>query len=327
MKRVFFLPVCLWLLLSGGESRAATERPPVARIGGRDYVSLADWARRRQFDLRWVGKEDELLLTNRSASLGFKLNSQRAEINGVSAFLSFPLLPRNGEPFIAAKDADQLLAPILNPPRNKRGARIKTIALCPGHGGKDVGFIAKGDLEKQYTLLLSREVERQLKAGGFKVIQLRADDRFVGLEERAAVANRRRADLYVSLHYNSAGPQSPEVGGCEVYSLTLPGTASTNGGSPRNGTTEPGDRNSEKSVLLAYQIQKSMVASLGLQDRGIRRARFVVLRLATMPAVLIETAFMSNPGEMRQIRDAGFRRRTARAIVDGLVAYKRLVES
>jgi N-acetylmuramoyl-L-alanine amidase len=79
-------------------------------------------------------------------------------------------------------------------------------------------------------------------------------------------------------------------------------------------------------MLLAYQLQKRIARNLGMEDRGVRRARFAVLRPAVMPAVLIEGGFMSHPTEARKIYDAAHRRQMAQAIVDGIIAYRNLVE-
>jgi N-acetylmuramoyl-L-alanine amidase len=88
----------------------------------------------------------------------------------------------------------------------------------------------------------------------------------------------------------------------------------------------PGNRANDKNVYLAYQLQKSVTKTLGTEDRGLHRARFAVLRDATMPAVLIEAGFMSNPAEGRKIFDAGYRTQIAKAIVDGVSAYRRGTE-
>ena len=79
-------------------------------------------------------------------------------------------------------------------------------------------------------------------------------------------------------------------------------------------------------MLLAYQLEKSLVRNLGCEDRGVKRARFEVLRAAEMPAVLIEGGFMSHSAEAKKIYDAGYRRQMAQAIVEGILAYRRLVE-
>ncbi len=326
MDRVLLLAIFFCFRFGGVPVHGASGSVRPTQVLGRAYLALREWADRSPLDLKWIKKDDEIRLTNRVTSLEFRLNSQRAEINGVSVFLSFPIIVQKGEPLIASQDVDRLLTPILHPLRNKAGRRVRTIALCPGHGGKDPGFQVGAEQEKKYTLLLAQEVRRRLAAAGFKVVMLRDSDRTVSHEARALAAKRRQADVYVSLHYNSAGPQGGDVRGVEVYCLTLPGSPSTNGGVARARRTEPGDRNNDKSVLLAYQLQKSLVRNLRTPDRGLRRARFVVLRLAEMPAVLIEAAFMSNPEEMKRIKDTTERGRTAQAIVDGLLAYKRQIE-
>ena len=87
-----------------------------------------------------------------------------------------------------------------------------------------------------------------------------------------------------------------------------------------------GNRLDAKNILLAYQVQKAMVRSLPVEDRGVKRARFAVLRNARVPAILIEAGFMSHPQESKRIFDPQYRRRLARAIADGILAYKRAIE-
>src|SRR5262249_23240798 len=87
-----------------------------------------------------------------------------------------------------------------------------------------------------------------------------------------------------------------------------------------------GNRQDAKNMLLAYELQKHLVRTLGVEDRGVRRARFAVLRTAEMPAVLIEGGFMTHPTEAKKIYDVGSRRQMAQAIVEGIIAYRNLVE-
>ena len=112
----------------------------------------------------------------------------------------------------------------------------------------------------------------------------------------------------------------------ETYCLTPAGAFSSNAGGEGSTGWVTGNRNSEKNLLLAYQLQKSLVQTLSPEDRGVKRARFEVLRLATVPAVLIEGGFMSHPAEGRKILDPAYRKKMARAIVDGILAYKRAVK-
>ena len=109
--------------------------------------------------------------------------------------------------------------------------------------------------------------------------------------------------------------------------MTPVGAASTNArGEGAGSGSYPGNRNNSKNLLLAYQIQKSLVKNLDSEDRGVRRARFEVLREATMPAALIEAGFLSHPAEGKKIFTEEYRRQMARAITEGIQSYKRVVE-
>lgn len=296
-----------------------------SRISGQDYVSLEDWAEVNQFRSVFLKKEEELELTNRWAKLSFRLNSQRAEINGVNVFLSYPIAVYQGIPWVSQTDLDRTLRPILFPPKSQPRQTIRTIAISAGHGGKDCGYQVGPHQEKRYTLLLARELQELAVRAGLRAVLIRNSDRFLELEDRPRLARREKADVFVELHYNCAGPGNTESKGVEVYCLTPAGANSTNGGCDQYPSLQ-GNRHDAQNMMLAYQIHSSLVGGLGMNDRGLRRARFVVLRQAEMPAVLIEAGFMSQPEEMRRIEDPARRRQTARAILDGLLAYKRQVE-
>jgi N-acetylmuramoyl-L-alanine amidase len=205
------------------------------------------------------------------------------------------------------------------------GATIKTICLDAGHGGKDPGNMEGTTKEKNLTLLLSREVETLLEKAGYKVVTTRSRDEFIDRDQRPIVANRRKADLFISLHFNSAPATS--ASGIEVFCLTPAGAPSSHG-SPEgyNGNQLPGNKNDEQNVLLAHCVQKATVKQTKTIDRGIVRARYDVLRTTAMPAILVEGGFMTNPAEGRRIREADYRRSLAEGIVDGIKAYARLVE-
>ena len=166
----------------------------------------------------------------------------------------------------------------------------------------------------------------QLQKAGFKVCLTRSTDALIKLPDRPAVARSRKADLFMSLHFNSTDGGRDEAKGAEVYALTPAGASSTNARGEGNGGWTTGNKFNANNLLLACQIQKSLVRNLDVEDRGVRRARFAVLRDAAMPAVLIEAGFMSHPAEGKKIFDARYRREMARAIVDGVMSYKRIVE-
>lgn len=316
----------LAMLLVASELRpvqAAQKRPPVQRVSGPAYVRLTDWARAHDFEVRWLKKDETLQLTRQSSRLLFTVDSTDADINGVGVRLLFPVATRDAVPCVSQLDAQATLAPILSPPRARRGASVTRICLDPGHGGIDPGNRVGSHQEKAYTLLLAQELAAQLTRAGYKVTLTRNSDKFIELPNRAEIAKRRSADLFISLHFNSAPNSASTVRGAEVYCMTPVGAFSTNArgeGDTRN--WYPGNRSNDKNVFLAYQLQKTLTKGLGTEDRGLHRARFAVLRDVTMPAVLIEAGFMSNPSEGRKIFDAGYRRQIAKAIVDGIGAYR-----
>jgi len=286
-------------------------------IGGREYVRLSDWARSNGFRASWISKQ-EFRLSNSVARLGFTANSQRMTVNGVSVYLSAPVAQQGTAACIALVDVQTALQPLLWPRRT--GPRGNLICLDPGHGGKDTGNREGSRFEKDYTLALARELSSQLRQAGYKVFLTRSRDTFVDLDERIDSAARGGANLFVSLHFNAA---SSEVCGSEVYCLTPARTASTNARGEGAGTgTLAGNLQNEGNVQLAYQIQRALTGQLGLADRGVRRARWAVLRKAQIPAVLVEGGFMSNPAEMKKISSAAWRRQLAQALLEGIKNYQ-----
>jgi N-acetylmuramoyl-L-alanine amidase len=232
---------------------------------------------------------------------------------------------RNGLAYVSPVDLTTTLEPLLFPVRQARKA--VTICLDPGHGGKDPGRFSGKEQEKKYTLLLAREVGEQLTRAGFKISYTRSNDSWVDLETRSELAQKRGADLFVSLHFNSFDGPSPEsVKGVEVFCMAPAHTSSTNARGEGSGSgSYGGNRFDSKNVLLAYQLQKSLVTNLGIEDRGVKRARYAVLRTADMPAILIESGFLSNRAEAKRIYDPKYRQQLAQAIVHGIQDYNRAV--
>ena len=317
MNRIFLPLVFLCLAFCAGASRAAT-------INGQDYVPLADWAGANGFKTFWPAR-NEIVLTNKFSRLVFGVDSAQAEINGVNVRLSFPAAKDKGGALIAQFDLDTAVRPLLWPSRYVEPKKIKTICLDPGHGGKDPGKQVGWHSEKVYTLLLAFELRDQLKKLGFNVILTRSTDTYVDLPERPAIANKRGADLFVSLHFNAAQYEKDTVSGPETYCITPIGAASSNAqGEGGDSGATVANRFGNKSLLLAYQMEKSLVQNLGANDRAVRRARLAVLRDAAMPAILIEGGYMTNPTEGKKIYDANYRKQMAAAIVKGILNYQKL---
>jgi N-acetylmuramoyl-L-alanine amidase len=296
-------------------------------ISGREYVRLNDWARANRLTVKWLSPQRIVELSNGTHRLVFTVDPRadrtKVRINGAEVSLAFPAYQKNGVAFVTQIDLTQTLKPILFPTRSAT-TRVKTICIDAGHGGKDPGFRVGAHSEKKYTLLLAQELRRMLQQAGFNVVMTRTTDTSVERETRPALARSKGADLFVSLHFN-AFPRSAAVKGVEVYCLTPAGAFSSNSGGEGDTRWVSGNRHNEKNIQLAYQIHRALIRELAAEDRGVKRARFEVLRLAAMPAVLIEGGFMSNPTEGKRIFDAQYRSRMARAITDGIIAYKKAV--
>jgi N-acetylmuramoyl-L-alanine amidase len=241
--------------------------------------------------------------------------------------MAFPAAYDKGEMLVSQLDLAKTIEPLVYLPSSRK--KITTIVLDPGHGGKDTGnrtgFGFFGHSEKTYTLLLAQELQQQLRAAGFNVLLTRNSDTFVELPARPDLANRRGADLFVSLHFNATQSGKDEVSGPETYCITPVGAASSNAqGEGANYGATPANRVEARSLLLAYQVQRALVRNLPVEDRSVRRARFAVLRDAEMPAILVESGYMTHPQEGKKIFTDAYRKQIAAAIVKGIVSYQKL---
>ncbi len=220
------------------------------------------------------------------------------------------------------------------------GLKVGTIVIDPGHGGHDWGCIGpNGLLEKDVTLSLAVELKSLLEANlGAKVILTRSDDSFVSLEERTAIANRERADLFISIHVNSS--RSRVTSGIETYYLDFAATeterevAARENATSLNGVYDLEDLvkkiaqadKSMESRELASVIQKNLYSGTrklfpSAKNRGVRKAPFVVLIGAKMPSVLVEVAFISNPKDERVLRSPASQKTLTAALYSGIEDY------
>jgi N-acetylmuramoyl-L-alanine amidase len=312
-----------WMLLLLAAGNATL---PAAVINGQDYVALTGWARDNA--LHVVSQtRGQIVLAGKNARLVFNADSADATVNGVNLRLSFPVANDHGRFLIAQFDLNSAVEPLLFPSRYVDYDRIRTICLDPGHGGRDTGnrvWHFYWHNEKTYTLLLAEELRDQLRRAGFRVILTRSRDVYVDLAERPAIANQAGADLFISLHFNAAPADAKSVQGIETYCITPVGAPSSNAqGEGSHHPPTPANRWERRSLLFAYEMQKALVQNLHAEDRGVRRARFAVLRDARMPAILIEGGYMTNPEEGRKIFDPAYRKQMAAAIVKGILAYAR----
>lgn len=239
--------------------------------------------------------------------------------------------------FQGSRDTGSTGGPAATPPAAAPVQAGTIIVIDPGHGGIEDGAIGpRGLIEKNVALDLARRLRTQLsQRRDTTVILTRDGDRHVPLDERTAIANHNRADLFLSIHLNAS--RRADAHGAETYYLSTEATddearrlaALENGIPGQERPTSPDlkergldlvlwdlaqNQFQAESAALAETVQREMNALTGTRNRGVRQAPFRVLTGATMPAILIEVGFISNPEEEQQLQSAEYRDRLVRAI-------------
>ena len=267
-------------------------------------------------------------ISNDKNTMQFRFDSREMLLNGVRNWLSFPVFVHDGKILVSRIDLAKTLEPQLRPNMIRNLGRVQTIVLDPGHGGFDKGAISNYGYEKDYALDLARLLRPLLQAKGFRVIMTRESDVFVPLELRAQIANATHNSIFVSLHFN-ATDHDPMATGFEIYSLTPRGAPSTYEDwlTQMSINIQNGTDADAVSVELSSCIYHSLIGHIGEFDRGIKRARFAVLRLTKIPAVLVENGFLTERGESRLIANPEWRKRLADAICTGIDNFRTLAES
>ena len=267
-------------------------------------------------------------LNNGKNEMQFHLDSREILLNGVRNWLSFPVFVHDGKIVVSRIDLAKTLEPQLRPNMIPKLDRVRTVVLDPGHGGFDKGAISGYGYEKDYALDLARLLRPLLQAKGFRVVMTRESDVFVPLELRARIANATSDSIFVSLHFN-ATDRDPLATGFEIYSLTPRGAPSTyeDGLTLASVNIQNGTEADAASVELSSCIYHSLLGHIGEFDRGIKRARFAVLRLTKIPAVLVESGFLTERGESRLIANPGWRQKLADAICTGIDNFRALADS
>jgi len=314
---VKFLHCILWIILplSAG----------ALTINGLPYLEANEVAGRLGMKTSWIERGKRIRLESQWTRMEFELNKREMVLNGTPVHLGFPVAEHRGRLCISESDYSNQIQPILTPQLNGNPPGLRRIVIDPGHGGKDPGAQnpSLGLREKALTLDLAKRLQRLLQANGFEVSLTRSDDTFIELDERSAIANRRGADLFVSIHFNALERSS--VSGVETYAFTpfkqpSSARADLHESDLRN---YAGQQDGPWSTLLAYYVQRSLADSLGSSDRGLKRARFTVLRDLRMPGILVEGGFVTHPREGSNIGSAAYRDKMARALTEGILLYQK----
>lgn len=295
----------------------------IYRLGGRDYVSDENVAKFYQFQ-RFAKEDDDRVFQHPSLIMTWKIGSQAIYVNNIKFNLSFPVIENDGKAMLSTVDLAKLVDPVVRPSYIKKPINFDTVVLDAGHGAHDSGAKGIYGREKDYALDMALRVEAELKKRNFKTLLTRRTDVFLTLGERVAIANQQRNAIFVSLHFNSSGSRT--ANGIETYALAPQGTRSTNGGSPWSSPLNGNVRDAE-NIALATAVHAHVIHDLKSVDRGIKRARFNVLRGINKPAILFEGGFVTNPTEGKKIHDEAYRQRVAESIANAIVKFKAAVGS
>lgn len=177
-------------------------------------------------------------------------------------------------------------------------AGSKVVVIDPGHGGRDPGAVGNGLYEKNVVFSISNLVIAELRRRGINAISTRSTDVEVDLQPRVDKAEGVRANAFVSIHANAISLSRPDINGLETYYYS-----------------------SSSGYRLARNIHNSVLRATGMSDRGIREARFYVLRQTSMPAVLVETGFITGARDSANFKSDAYRQKIAQGIVNGIISY------
>ena len=287
-------------------------------------ISLAQIARLYSMKRTQIGRQ--ILMKNRWNSIEVQTNGRTIRINGINVWLHYPCYNTRHGWSIRMDDFQKTIDPILRSYKYLTPKMPKIVVLDPGHGGKDSGAIGKRNVyEKLAVLSIALRVRKKLQAKNIKVYMTRSTDRFLTLEQRSAYAKKVGADLFISIHADAAG--SPSASGIETFVMTAQGYDSTNSfGKGEKGPSGAGNKRDAANAILGYSIQANLFKQVHRIDRGLRRARFAVLRNAPCPAVLVECGFLSNPTEEKLMLDKRYRDKLAQGITNGILGYLILVK-
>ena len=278
------------------------------KINGAQYITLQQLS--QFYHLTEKARNDkEITLENKKIQVKFTIGSQEAFINNIKILLSEPIRKKDNTLYLALLDLTSLIDPVFRPASIKNTKNVTTVILDPGHGGEDQGA---ANLEAQYTLAIITKAKRLLTKKGFRVVLTRSDDTTISLENRIATANQETNAILISLHFNS-GDQS--IHGMETYIISAREPHAT-------GAASTALAIAIHSRCLLYLNNKQLGQTFGIEDRGVRHAKFRVLKDSPHPAILIEAGFLTNKEESAKIKTETYQDTLAKGIVRGIQVYR-----
>ena len=271
-----------------------------------------------RFDALNISK-GELKFQSPKVKMTIKNGSDNLYINTVLFRLSYKVTQKNGHYLFSRIDLAKLIDPVLRPSYIKTAKRFGTVIIDPGHGGTDPGSVNRYGKEKDFNLRLAKILMKDLERKGFRVRMTRSSDVYPSLGQRVSFANRIPDAIFVSIHFNSFVNSTAK--GIETYALSPRGSGTHNSRGVRNNFLE-GNRRDSENIALATAVHAAVMKKTQAEDRGIKRDRFTVLAGLSMPAVLLEGGFLSNPAEAKKIASTSYLSIISQGIANGIVTYR-----
>jgi len=294
-----------------------------ATSNGREYVTLHSFCLFYGFGYQAPSGNPRFVSRNALHSVIFKLGASDIYIDGVHYLLSFPIEEGDHDWLVSRMDVIKLFEPILRPTEIADLHPIRGVVIDAGHGGSDNGAGSRLGNEKTYTLDTAYRLDALLRGAGLKTVFTRRTDVFVDLYERAHIASLYPDYCFVSIHFNSA---MEEARGLETYCLSPRGAASTSSPYLTRGDIQklPGNDYDTVNILLASMVHSEIIKlnpGDATADRGVKRARFVVIKQNVLPAILVEGGFVSNHMEAARVNRSDYRQSLAQAIARGVIRF------
>ncbi len=247
--------------------------------------------------------EKKLTIQQNNTTISLFKEKKGIVFNGTPVYLPDPVKVSEKNIWeISERSAAAIFRPLLE----KKKFPIRKILIDPGHGGNDPGVISPhGASEKHLNLLLAQTVAGELRKSGFEVLLTREKDTFIPLDKRVENIAKDKVDLFISIHHNSA--PNPKASGLEIFLLDPQG----------ENENEP----VSQTVFLALSLHDKLAPLNHFPGRGVKLARFKVLRLAKSPAMLIEAGFLNHPVESAYMATAHFRKNFAMILAQEIAAF------
>lgn len=342
---VLFLPSCL-LHFMGCATVPQREVLPAYNINGTNYFPLIALCNSRSIDWQYDTFARTVALSREGHKINLMVGENLVLVDGEPLHMRYPIDIYQGAIVAPYKFKEQVLDTLFKEAVPGRKivsplSKIRSVVIDPGHGGNDPGAIGRSGLrEKDVNLDIAKRLSRLLRNEGIEVLMTRSTDKFIPLDRRVEIANNSGADLFISVHANANRVRS--LSGLEIY-YVAPSVSDSKRAytAARYATLNLGNAyfasdsldlkatvwdmiytfNRAESINLSRSICNVMENNQDVQVLGIKGGRFEVLRGVRMPAVLIETGFLSNSKEERMLKNSYYRQKISEGILQGLEEY------